>query len=204
MAVIYRHTRLDTNKVFYIGIGKTLKRAYSKIGRSDLWYNIINKAGYEVEVLKSDLDWNDACELEKILISYYGRRDLHTGDLVNMTIGGNGPELLTDIQRNKISKSLKGRVLTDEHKLNISISLNGIKRSDDTKLKMSLVKSGTKFSDEANSKKGKKMGNNIKAQPIEYKGELFSCKKEMWLKHFQNISYDYMTYLIRKNKIKLN
>ena len=30
MAIVYRHIRLDKNEVFYIGIGKTEKRAYEK------------------------------------------------------------------------------------------------------------------------------------------------------------------------------
>ena len=53
---IYRHTRLDTNEVFYIGKGTTPKkyinsnnvllkfsRAYQKNGRNKFWLNIINK-----------------------------------------------------------------------------------------------------------------------------------------------------------------
>ena len=89
MAVIYRHIRLDNNEVFYVGIGKNENRAYDT-RRSNIWKSITNKTDYEVQVLKSDLIWEDACELEKILISYYGRRDLGLGTLVNMTDGGDG------------------------------------------------------------------------------------------------------------------
>ena len=178
MACIYRHIRLDTNEVFYIGIGKSSDRAYDKRYRNNYWNNIVNKTEYEVQVLKKGLSWEDACELEKVLILYYGRKDLGTGILVNMTDGGEGKcnYVASDSFRSKCSDRMVGNTINN----------------------------GRKHSNEINSKKGKKMGDNIKAQPIEYKGELFSCKKEMWLKHFQNISYDYMTYLIRKNKIKLN
>jgi hypothetical protein len=31
---VYKHIRKDTNEVFYIGIGKTEKRAYNKICRN--------------------------------------------------------------------------------------------------------------------------------------------------------------------------
>ena len=68
MAVIYRHTRLDNNTVFYIGIGKEVKRAYSKKGRNNYWKNIVNLYEYEVEILKKDLSWENACELERALV----------------------------------------------------------------------------------------------------------------------------------------
>lgn len=70
--VIYQHIRLDTNKVFYIGIGSE-KRSKSKKGRNNIWNRIVNKTEYEVQILKSDLIWEEACELEKILISWHGR-----------------------------------------------------------------------------------------------------------------------------------
>lgn len=92
--VIYRHIRLDTNEVFYIGIGKE-RRPYSKHGRNKHWHNIVNKCGYEVQILKTDLTKEDACELESILISYYGRKDLGLGTLVNMTDGGEGVNGIT-------------------------------------------------------------------------------------------------------------
>ena len=46
MAYIYKHIRLDTNEVFYIGIGSdnTYKRANLKKGRNIYWNNIINKS----------------------------------------------------------------------------------------------------------------------------------------------------------------
>lgn len=39
---IYKHTRLDTNEIFYIGISKTknYKRAFDKSKRSIFWKNI--------------------------------------------------------------------------------------------------------------------------------------------------------------------
>lgn len=86
---LYRHIRLDNNNVFYIGIGYN-KRAYSRDSRNKHWLNTVSITEYEVQILKSDLSWKEACELEKILISYYGRRDLKLGTLVNMTNGGEG------------------------------------------------------------------------------------------------------------------
>ena len=86
---IYRHIRLDTNEVFYIGIG-SVKRPYQKYKRNNYWNSIINKTNYEIQILKSDLSWEDACELEYILINFYGRKNNKTGILCNMTDGGIG------------------------------------------------------------------------------------------------------------------
>jgi hypothetical protein len=131
MAVLYRHIRLDNNEVFYVGIGKNENRAYDT-RRSNIWKSITNKTEYEVQVLKNDLTWEDACELEKILISYYGRRDLGLGTLVNMTDGGDGTIGFTptDEMNRKRSEKLKGRVFTQEHKDKISKALKGHKVSE--------------------------------------------------------------------------
>jgi hypothetical protein len=114
MAVVYQHIRKDTNEVFYVGIGKLEKRAYSKDGRNPHWKNIVNKAGYYVEIIYSDLQWDLACNMEQYLIESYGRVDLSTGCLVNMTNGG---------------ESIIGHIITKEHKEKISKSLIGNKRT---------------------------------------------------------------------------
>ena len=89
MAVLYRHTRLDKNEPFYIGIGDNETRAYNKVNRTKHWKSVAKK-GYEVEVLLEDLTWEQACEKEKEFIALYGRKDLGTGTLVNLTDGGEG------------------------------------------------------------------------------------------------------------------
>lgn len=87
--LVYRHRRLDTNKIFYIGIG-TLKRAYTTNSRNIHWKRIVNKTKYEVEILQENLDWDTACELEIFLIELYGRVNSGTGILCNLTDGGDG------------------------------------------------------------------------------------------------------------------
>ena len=124
MAYVYKHIRKDTNEVFYIGIGKTEKRIYSKCNRNKYWKNIVNSVGVSYEIIKDGLSWESACELETQLIKQYGRKDLNEGTLVNMTNGGDGANgiLYTKDRNEKISKSLTGRVkpkLTEEHKQKI-------------------------------------------------------------------------------------
>lgn len=97
---LYRHIRLDTNEPFYIGYStKTLNynslateytRAFVKSKRTKFWKNIINKTKYEVEIIfeTNSLDLIKLKEIE--FISLYGRKDLETGTLVNLTDGGEG------------------------------------------------------------------------------------------------------------------
>ena len=110
---IYRHLK-PNGEVFYIGIGrsKKYKRAFSKYKRSAFWKQVVEKHGYEVQILKSFLTWDEACELEKILISYYGRRDLGKGTLVNLTDGGDG--LVNPSLAERKRRSDAGKVLTGE------------------------------------------------------------------------------------------
>ena len=51
MPLLYRHIRLDKNQPFYIGIGKTEKRAYQKTCINNIWKYITNKTNYYVEIL---------------------------------------------------------------------------------------------------------------------------------------------------------
>ena len=87
--LVYRHRTLDTKEVFYVGIGNC-NRPFKKHGRTLYWKNIVKKHGYSIEILQNNLSWEDACELEELLILEYSRRDLSTGCLVNMTNGGDG------------------------------------------------------------------------------------------------------------------
>lgn len=104
--VIYRHLK-PCGEVFYIGVG-TIKRPYDKDSRSTYWYDIVNEYSYEVQILKKNLTLEEAYELEKILIKYYGRKDLGLGNLVNLTDGGGGFKVLSEESRKKIGDAQRG------------------------------------------------------------------------------------------------
>ena len=124
--VVYRHLK-PNGEVFYVGIGCE-KRPYSKHHRSKWWKNIVKKyPDYGVEVVATGLSWDDACELEELMISEYGRRDLGLGTLVNMTNGGEG---------------CYGLVHSEETKQKIGAANKGKKHSLESKQKMSAAKSG--------------------------------------------------------------
>jgi len=128
MAIVYRHRRLDKNEVFYVGIGKKEARAFDVTHRNHVWKGIKNRTEIEVEIVARDLSWELACELEQLMIAEYGRIDLGTGRLVNMTDGGDGSF---------------GVKQSDYTKRKRSNSLLGIKRSEETKRKTSEARKGT-------------------------------------------------------------
>jgi hypothetical protein len=150
MAVVYQHRRKDTNDVFYVGVGISKNRAYITNGRNSHWKTIVKKVGYEIDILIEGCSWEDACEIEKNLISCYGRYDLGLGALANQTDGGEGNVRLSPeknkLKGEKISKSklgkpnlkLRGRAFSEEHKNNIRLS-----------------NIGKKYSEEVNKKKGR-------------------------------------------------
>lgn len=123
---LYRHIRLDTNEVFYIGIGKKCKtgrkfkykRAYDFKQRSKFWKRIYNKSRKNIKVeflLESDdKDFIKQKEIE--FVALYGRRNLGLGNLVNLTNGGdaNFDRVITNTQRQKLKELAKDRVPSDE------------------------------------------------------------------------------------------
>jgi hypothetical protein len=159
MAVVYQHRRLDTNEIFYIGIGKKKNRPYSKTKRNNYWNAIVNKYGYSVEIIHTDITWEQSCEIEKMLILKYGRKDIGTGVLSNMTDGGDGGINPNDIIRKmysdkmignnyrkgsthtketieKIKNKRKLQIITEEHKKKISESGKGRILSEETRKKI--------------------------------------------------------------------
>jgi len=165
MAYVYRHIRLDTNEPFYIGIGSDTDgiytRAFSKSRNNQYWHNIINKTSYEVEILMDDLTWEEACKKEIEFIKLYGRKNLNTGILVNLTDGGEGGHgrFLNYESRHKISvksigrrasvetkkkmsNSHKGKIISKITRKKLSDSLKNKIVTAETRLKMSLAASG--------------------------------------------------------------
>ena len=128
MAYVYKHTRRDTNEIFYIGIGNQdkYKRAFSLIKRNNFWKNIVSKTEFSVEIIQDGLTWKQACEKEKELIKEIGRRDLGLGTLVNMTDGGDGTFNVKHTkqwyEKQKKNNSKKGKPISEEHKRKISLN----------------------------------------------------------------------------------
>jgi hypothetical protein len=153
MAIVYRHIRLDTNKVFYIGIGNNTRRAYCKKNRNNYWHNVVNLSDYKVDILFDDLSREEACEKEMEFIQLYGRKDLNNGTLVNMTDGGEDIKNLVYTQERRQKMSINstgslnlfyGKKHSEETKKILSQKALGKKTSDAVKLKISKSLKGDK------------------------------------------------------------
>jgi hypothetical protein len=106
---VYAHYKADTGEIFYIGKGRD-NRAYQKKktdGRSEWWHRIVNKHGYTIKLLHENLSSEDALAKERELIQYYGRQDISTGPLINLTDGGEGGLNVGELTRKKRSISVK-------------------------------------------------------------------------------------------------
>lgn len=131
MAYIYKHTRLDTNQTFYIGIGglnkeDNYKRAYSKFDRNQYWRNIVKFTQIRVDIISDEwLTKDEACEKEKFWINYYGRLDLGTGSLCNYTDGGLGIYNPSEKHKQKIKISNKNRSISESQRDSQSFRLKG-------------------------------------------------------------------------------
>jgi hypothetical protein len=149
---VYAHIKDDNLQPFYIGIGKTekYKRAFMSRGRNNIWHKIVSKYSCFSSVLFEQLNFNSACEIEKTLISHYGRIDLNSGILCNMTDGGEGAAnaIFTQERIEKIRASNTGK----RHKPETIQKFRQRRQSEETKEKIRQLKLGTKMSDEAKLK----------------------------------------------------
>lgn len=186
MPYVYRHIRLDKNQPFYIGISKkdspTYKRAYTTYSRNKHWHSIVKKTDYEVDILFSNVSYEFAKQKEIEFIKFYGRQDLGTGILVNMTDGGDGNTNWSLSQRDKHIQRNKGRIVSEETKRKLSESHKGYKPTAETLLKMSISAKKNVISAETREKmaaklKGRKhpdwfcemMSAHRKGKPLFYK-----------------------------------
>lgn len=156
---VYKHTRLDKQEVFYIGIGtknKTskftssiYKRAYSKASRNNFWKSITAKTKYEVDIIYESNCILDVNEKETFYIKFYGRRDLKKGSLCNLTDGadtGNRGRHCSDEHKRKISIANKGRIKTEAERKHQSDMMKGRIVSEETRKKLSERGLGRKLS----------------------------------------------------------
>lgn len=114
-------------EIFYVGIGSK-HRSQSRYARNQYCSNKRAKAErencFEIRILHVNLSWDQACEKEIELIKQFGRKDLGTGCLTNLTNGGEGNDYW------------KGKTFSNEHKEKIRESKKGRKQSPETKEKI--------------------------------------------------------------------
>lgn len=109
---VYFHKKKNTDEIFYVGKGRRW-RWNEKRSRNKHWSNIVQKYGFDVSIVASDLSNEKACMLEKFLI-----QELGLDNLVNYTLGGEGSEGYKHSQETK--NKMRGRKLTEEHRKKLS------------------------------------------------------------------------------------
>ncbi|MDE1767261.1 MAG: hypothetical protein KGI27_13470 [Thaumarchaeota archaeon] len=135
---VYAYTRKDGTP-YYIGKGKD-DRAYD--GSSHNIKPPTNKS--QIVFLNQNLPEDKAFEAERLYIAMFGRKDLGTGILRNLTNGGEGPSghRHSVETREKQSWSHKNRQFSESHKAHISAAKKGKSRSKETINKMSIALKG--------------------------------------------------------------
>jgi hypothetical protein len=107
---VYTHRKADTREIFYVGEGQD-DRAWRYGRSSPVWRNIVKKHGYFVEIIDYFENEIDALIFENHLILLYGRRNIKTGPLVNLTDGGLGKlgYVTSDKTKELMSSHRKGK-----------------------------------------------------------------------------------------------
>jgi len=176
----YTYLYIDpkTDKPIYVGIGSGYRaKSHFAPSRTYKLGNVLRKRkreGHYIEpIIHFEEDFKTCQEMEKFWISFYGRENLGTGTLFNLTDGGEGT-----IGRKGHIPWNKGVPMTDETKEKVSQSLqgNGLgkPKSEEMRRKLSESKKGIKQSNEHKE--------NIKAvkDTDEYKKKISEALKESW------------------------
>lgn len=135
-------------------------------------------------IVEREMETNDeeaAYSFERLLIAKYGRRNLGTGVLTNLTDGGEGKRkfvtpkstkelisakrkdwlaTLSEDERKEILGTMKNRTHTEVARERMSVSIKQACAKEETKLRRSLANAG---------------GNNPRAKSIELLGVKYSC-----------------------------
>jgi hypothetical protein len=159
----YRHIRPDKNEPFYIGIGQKTtdspksitdeyRRAYMTNNRSSIWNGIYerNNKKIEVEILFESHDHEEIKQKEKEFVALYGRINLGTGFLANLTDGGDFTFgwVPSEETKRKISEAHTGKKYAEGRRsanFGKTGPLNhkwGVPNSPETRRKLSLATKG--------------------------------------------------------------
>lgn len=152
----YAYLRKDRTP-YYIGKGQK-KRMYLPHWRGRGNFTPKNKS--RIIVLKYFDEEYEAFKHEKYMISVFGRKDLETGILINLTEGGDYPpsrknKKSTDIHKKRISHSLKGKPK------NYQVWNVGVSHNQKTKEKISKSKTGKRIDKIYTKERSEKITNSL-------------------------------------------
>lgn len=138
---------------YYIGKGKG-NRAYTKRRTEISKPDDVSR----IQIVAHNLTETEAHLLEMKLIAYYGRKDIGTGILRNLTNGGDGASgrRMTQQLKNKIISANTGKPRTRETKAKISAANTGKQHTEETKKRIAKVNS-EKWTDEMKVERSKQL-----------------------------------------------
>lgn len=138
---VYAYLREDGSP-YYIGKGEKL-RAWKPHRRRN-GADLLPKCSDRIIVLYANLTELWSIVLERKLIRWYGRKDLGTGILVNLTDGGEGTtgRVFTDLQKSTMREIMRGRGPSKKTRKAVSIARKGAIDTTATKEKKRLAHLG--------------------------------------------------------------
>jgi len=189
---VYAYLR-DDQTPYYIGKGIN-RRAYNAHKRTN-GTDMLPKDISRIKILHENLSEKQAFDLEKELIREYGRKDLGTGILRNLTEGGEGDSGYKHTEESKLAMSkarrgkpsgrkglpspMKGVARTQETKDKIASALKGGKLTPEHKAKLSKAHKGKTLS--AEHKANLRKANKGKTLSAEHKAKIGKANKEIRL-----------------------
>lgn len=146
MGIIYCATRTDDGRKYYGMTIKTLeerKKGHLRdvsYGSSYVFHNMLRK---------HELVWTIVEECDDAMLAirekfYINRDSTMWPSGFNMTSGGEGAEVC-DLVKEKISRSLQGRVFSKEHRQNIGFAASRRVWTEETRKKISMQSKGRKY-----------------------------------------------------------